>query len=138
MENLSLTGSVLVSDILLALEPMLSEEVLTPLDAALSGRSDDRVEFDDVQVRPGNAIDALEEADQLPEPEGPDFDETDIINLAEAIRCGERERAELLLDRIFADLPDAINIREWIDRGRYSSKARAAKAAPATQLRNVA
>jgi hypothetical protein len=49
-----------------------------------------------------------------------------------------RDRAEpkLLLDRLFARHEPAI--REWIDRGRYSKKAREARKAPAPKLRNAA
>lgn len=129
-KSLFLAGSVLVSDILLAFEPIIEEDLLLRLDAAVARRRDDRLSFDDVEVGGEHAVDALDDAGLLPESEA-QFDQTDIIDLAEAIRCGETERAELLLERVFAGLPDATTIREWIDRGRFSKKAREAKAANA-------
>jgi hypothetical protein len=131
MKNvISLTGHVLVSDILAAFEPMVSEETLLTLDKELKHRSDERLMFDDVEVQAEEAIDTLDDAGKLPEPESLTYtlDRTTVIGLAEAIRCGEREQAELLLDLLFADTAEFDTIREWIDRGRYSRKARAAKA----------
>jgi hypothetical protein len=129
MKNaINVTGHVMVSDILTAFEPMLEADLLASLDKALEGRTDEKLKFDDTDVLIEDAIDGLEYADALPDPEAI-FDETDIINLAEAIRCGETERAELLLERVFRDMPNATAIREWIDRGRFSKKAREAKAA---------
>lgn len=128
MKNaICLTGNVLVSDILTAFEPMIDGDLLLKLDTELEGRADDRLMFDDTEVLAHQAIDALDEADLLPEPESPVLDQTDVQNLAEVIRCGETERAELLLDRLFSGLPDGDAIREWIDRGRFSKKARQAR-----------
>jgi len=124
-----LTGHVLVSDIVMAFEPMLSEELLLGLDKELEKRRDDRITFDDCEVLAEEAIDALDEADKLHEPEDLTYlmDQGDVQGLAEAIRCGERERAEMLLDAIVGVLPGASELREWVERGRYSSKARAAR-----------
>lgn len=126
MNAVYLTGHVLVADILVALEPMLSVELLGELDKELAGKTDERLEFDDCEVLADEAVDALDDADKLPEPEGLDYllEERDVIGLAEAIRCGEREAAELLLDRLFANASEFSTIREWIDRGRFSMKAR--------------
>jgi hypothetical protein len=128
---ITLTGHVLVSDILDALEPKVEGDALLLLDRALDSHRDDRLVFDDVEVLVGEAVDALEDADKLPEPESLDYllDQGDVQGLAEAIRCGERERAELLLDRVFAQSGASDTIREWIELGRYSMKARKAKAA---------
>jgi hypothetical protein len=135
--GLFLTGNVLVADILLAFEPMVDAELLERLDAALVKRTDERISFDDCEVSVEDAIDALDDADELPVPEylTDALDEMDMRGLAEAIRCGETEQAELLLDRLFGH--DAA-IREWIDRGRYSKKAREARKVPAPKLRDAA
>jgi hypothetical protein len=141
-KNISLTGRVLVCDIVAALEPKLSEGVLSGLDKELAGQSDDRIEFDDVEVGSYDAVNALEEADELPEPESLTYtlDQGDVQGLAEAIRCGETERAELLFDRLFSATAEFSTIREWIDRGRFSKKAREAKTAAIAKprLRNAA
>lgn len=140
MKNaICLTGHVLVSDILTALEPMVDEGLLSKLDVDLASRRDDRIDFDDTEVLVEAAIDALDEADKLPVPESLLYqvDETDIIGLAEAIRCGERERAETLLDIIFSTIGEASTVRELIDRGRYSKKARDQRQAQ-PKLRSVA
>jgi hypothetical protein len=127
--SISLNGHILVSDILTAFEPMVSEGVLAVLDKELQSRNDERLMFDDTEVLVEEAVDALDDADALPEPEDIDLDQTDVKGLAEAIRCGDTERAELLLDTLFAKLPDGPAIREWSDRGRYSKKAREARQA---------
>jgi hypothetical protein len=136
-----LTGHVLASDIVTALEPMIDDvELFERLDTALTGRSGERVAFDDTEVLVEMALDALDDADKLPEPESllHQANETDITNLAEAIRCGDTEQAELLLDRVFSTLGEELTIREWIDRGRYSKKARLARKVPAPKLRDAA
>jgi hypothetical protein len=138
MKNgLFLTGHVLVADILLAFEPMVDAELLERLDTALEKRTDERISFDDCEVLAEDAIDALDDADKLPVPEDLTdvLDEMDMRGLAEAIRCRETEQAELLLDRLFGHEPA---IREWIDRGRYSKKARETKAAQRPAMRAAA
>ncbi|WP_294391994.1 hypothetical protein [uncultured Sphingomonas sp.] len=57
------------------------------------------------------------------EPDLPDLHEGDLIELAEAIRIGDRGAAEGALDRLYRDYPAA---QAWIDRGRYGRKARLA------------
>lgn len=144
MKYITLSGVVFVSDALTALEPLVDNpDLFMGLDEAVSKRSGERLQFDDIEVLAEEAIDALERAGKLPEPESLTYtlDERTVINLAEAIRCGERERAEQMLDLLFADTAEFPTIREWVDRGRYSMKARKAKAsAPAgpAKLRNAA
>ena len=123
-KTIHVAGSLLVSDLLGALD-------LETVPEGCRLGVDDRVDFDDLELDTEAVIEALRDDDQMPI--GEDLalllDKRDVADLAEAIRCGERERAELLLDRIFADTSDAPTIREWIDRGRFSKKAREAKAA---------
>lgn len=64
--------------------------------------------------------------------------QSDVQSLAEAIRCGERERAEMFLDAIIGVLPGAVELREWVDRGRYSKRAREAVRRPAETPRKAA
>lgn len=45
----------------------------------------------------------------------------EVMDLSAAIRRGDTKEAELLLDRMFADDTD---VTEWVQRGRYSHKAR--------------
>ncbi len=112
-------GSVLVTDILAAIEDAKSDG------RDLTMESHERISFDDVEVLEGDAAEELDEdlftgdlADQL--------DEGDVRGLAEAVRIGDRHGAEVLLDRLFGHNP---RLKEWLDRGRYSGKARALKAA---------
>lgn len=137
---LYLTGHVLVSDFLDSLEPKLDADAMERVDNALKNIRDERLVCCETEVTVDDALDALDEEGMLPEADfGGLFDQSDIIGLAEAIRIGDREQAELLLDRLFADTPDAVEIREWIDRGRYSKRARDAKAAAvAPELKRVA
>lgn len=58
-------------------------------------------------------IDPIELNDEL--------DQTDVQNLAAAIRRGDKAEAEQLLDRVF--VTDG-TVTEWIQRGRYGSSAR--------------
>jgi hypothetical protein len=90
--SISLNGHILVSDILTAFEPMVSEGVLAVLDKELQSRNDERLMFDDTEVLVEEAVDALDDADALPEPEDIDLDQTDVKGLAEAIRCGDTVR----------------------------------------------
>lgn len=123
VRSLHLAGSVLVSDILDALE--LSEE----FDDAVLVRfsASDRLHFDEVEVDSDDAFYGVERAGLIPEPE-PELpvglgDETTVLDLAAAIHRGDRVEAETLLDKLFSG--DA-NLTEWVQRGRYSKKGRAA------------
>jgi hypothetical protein len=49
------------------------------------------------------------------------LNQTDVYNLAAAIRRGDATEAELLLDRLAAEDAD---VSEWVQQGRYSRKAR--------------
>jgi hypothetical protein len=112
-------GRVLVADILAALDI----DAL-PSDSSLS--TTDVVDLDDVEVDDDLARDELPEAE--PEELHSRFSESDVIRLAEAVRIGDRGEAEILLDRIFGE--DA-TVTEWIQRGRYSKRARTYRGAPA-------
>lgn len=123
--TITLNGSILVCDVLIGLESKLSDDLFDRLDAELANKSGQRIDFDDIQVLAIDAIDACDDAGQLPEPESlaDELDEMDVRNLATAVRCGDRAEAEALLDRVFAS--DA-TVEGWIQLGRYSSKARPA------------
>jgi hypothetical protein len=83
----------------------------------------ERVSFDDCEVLSDDAAEALDDAGEMPESEELryQFDETDVIGLAEAIRSGDTAAAELLLDKLLGEDP---TVGEWIQRGRYSRRAR--------------
>lgn len=140
--KITLTGNVLVEDIVTALEPTLSEDALTKLNDELAGQMSQRISFDDCEVLAYEAVDALDDAGKLPEREGltDTLNERDVVELAEAIRCGDRATAEHALDALFANDGEARTIRDWIDRGRYSKKARDAnpRKSSASALRSVA
>lgn len=137
MKTLSISGRVLVSDILLAFEPMVEADLLLKLDEHLKGKTDDRIDFDDVEVSVEAAVDAVDEAGALPPPEGlsDTLDESDVRILAEAIRTGDVKAAEMAMDHMFGHDPE---LREWIDQGRYSRKARHAALPVASPVRKVA
>lgn len=125
---ITVTGTVLVEDIIGALFP---ESVEVP--AYLAGRESERLEFDDVEVGVERALDALDEGDHLETLELTDrLSQDEVVKLAEAVRCGDVTEAERSLDALLGNEP---TLREWIDRGRYSKKARDAKAAAAIPLR---
>jgi hypothetical protein len=127
MKNaICVSGNISVDDILNTLE-------LDEVPERWDRRRDERLIFDDCEVLAEDAYQGLDEADKLPAPEGMSdiVDERVVIDLAEAIRCGDRAEAELLLDRLFAGGDDALTIREWIDRGRFSKRAREAVRNPA-------
>lgn len=117
--TIEIAGSILVEDILGALS--LDED----FDAAVLKKfpADRRIRFDDVEIGIEAAVNALDDADALPEPEdfGDQLDQTDVQDLAAAIRRGDRAEAELLLDRVFAH---DTTVTEWVQLGRYSGKAR--------------
>lgn len=128
MKTVTIAGKVLISDVLDALFAGPHEDEIPD---RLERRRDERIECDDIEVVANVAVDALDDADELPEPEELTYtlDERTVLGLAEAIRCGDIAQAESHLDRLFADTAEYAEIREWIDRGRYSMKARKAKAA---------
>lgn len=49
------------------------------------------------------------------------LDEDHIVDLAAAIRRGDRGEAEVLLDRIASD---DFRVEEWVQKGRFSNKAK--------------
>lgn len=125
MNNMiSVIGSILIEDVVTALEPKLSDGAFEKLAAELRGEASSRLKLDDVEVKPEEALAALENVGKLPEPESLSYelDQGDVQDLAAAIRRGDRPEAELLLDRIFGH---DTTVSEWVQRGRYGSKARA-------------
>lgn len=124
-QTITVTGCVLVSDVLLALESKLPDDLFDKLDAELDKRASERLSFDDTEVTASDALDGLDSQGLLPEPESmwDDLDQGDVQDLAAAIRRGDTPEAEALLDRIFAN---DTTVTEWVQRGRYSQKARPA------------
>lgn len=63
--------------------------------------------------------------DKAPEPDPielhDELDQTTVMDLAAAIRRGDTAEAELMLDRLVGD--DTV-VRDWIQMGRFSRKAR--------------
>lgn len=127
--TITLNGSILVCDVLIGLESKLSDDLFDRLDAELANKSDQRIDFDDIEVLAIDAIDACDDAGQLPEPESLSYelDQGDVQDLAAAIRRGDKTEAEILLDRVFASDE---TVSEWVQRGRYGAKARAVTEAP--------
>jgi hypothetical protein len=117
-------GGVRVEDIIGAFK--LPEDLNAKLTQILhnEGHADgDRIDFDDVEVEEDVAYGELNIDDEDRDIFRDNFDESDVIDLAQAIRMGNRGEAELLLDRMFRQDP---LITEWIQRGRYSGLARRA------------
>jgi uncharacterized membrane-anchored protein len=51
------------------------------------------------------------------------WEEDDVIELAAAIRRGDRAEAEHRLDRL---VEEDLRVQEWVQRGRYSTRAKPA------------
>lgn len=111
---MKVSGSVLVEDIMDALE----------IDALPEGcrfAKTDSIELDVVDVDDDTA------AQELPESYFPEYqlreilNETDVFDLAAAIRRGDIAEAELLLDALARE--DEL-VTEWVQRGRYSGRAK--------------
>src|SRR6185436_20041931 len=61
-----------------------------------------------------------EEVEEEPQTLSEQLEQSDVVNLAAAIRRGDRAEAELMLDRLCAD---DVTASEWIAQGRFSRKA---------------
>jgi hypothetical protein len=118
---MKILARVLVSDLLGAL--------CLPTDKLPEGcelKLDEFVDVDDAEVDDDDAYEALQIDEQIESEFESQFDQTDVMELSAAVRMGNRQEAELLLDKIFGHNP---TIREWVERGRYSGPARRLKAA---------
>lgn len=107
---MKIEADVRVSEIMEALEMAEAPEGYSPTDTVTLDAlvdDDEAEEKLDLQPPETNLSDLL--------------NQTEVCDLAAAIRRGDTREAEMLLDRLTADDTD---VAEWVQRGRFSRKAR--------------
>lgn len=128
-KTISVAASISATDAVDALEARLELKPETAERLREMAEGKGALELDDAEVNAQDAYTALEDADLLePQIDAACFDQSDVLNLAAAIRRGDCAEAAHLLDRVFAE--DA-TVTEWVQRGRYSG---AAKGQPTLRL----